>query len=390
MGNFADAPVVWRVVQVLSLVSRFSSFSQQPVGTFHALILFEQPEQPRQTVPYLPVPTSFAAHAHPSSRTRLEMFPLDQREDVVRLLTSRFSIDIVAKLPLLSKSFHATAQSVLETEWLKALYALIKAGTDPVGKHAPSPGFPLSVFTTVNNLPKSRGVFELLLPPKLYGHIDDIIRGLGRRNLLKTKYAGQYTIELEAQESLEALITLQQEQPDIQMNLLVEGCFWDQLLQNGMRPSLLVAATSNAPHFDALGVLYGLTRRPDDEDYATKVVRPAMLQETSSGAHVRRVLLMQRQADIQPYVQPGEQPTCCLGNLCIRSNERHRKVRCVPPRDVKEDGTVVGCLGVACVGHMSAAKTLGLSDAYLNESTALAVRRLLLGVMMQEELVVYI
>jgi len=59
------------------------------------------------------------------------MFPLDQREDVVRLLTSRFSIDIVAKLPLLSKSFHATAQSVLETEWLKALYALIKAGTDP-------------------------------------------------------------------------------------------------------------------------------------------------------------------------------------------------------------------------------------------------------------------
>lgn len=79
-------------------------------------------------------------------------------------------------------------------------------------------------------------------------------------------------------------------------------------------------------------------------------------------------------------VQPHDEPLCCHGNLCVRE-DTHTNKTCIPPRDVKEGRKVVGCLGVACIGHMSAAKTLGLSDVYLNSSTALAIRRLLLGIM---------
>ena len=199
-------------------------------------------------------------------------------------------------------------------------------------------------------------------------------------NLLETKAPSTNVFHSEAEQTLRRIIALQQKQPGIQLNLLVEGCYWDQLLQNGMRTQLFVAQVADAEMWDTLGVQHA----PDDDGHKVQV-RSWMLQSTSDGSHVRRVMLMERMVEVQPH----DEPLCCHGNLCVRE-DRHFKKTCIPPRDVKEGRKVVGCLGFAFIGHMSAAKTLGLSDVYLNSSTALAIRRLLLGIMMQDELVLYI
>ena len=50
-------------------------------------------------------------------------------------------------------------------------------------------------------------------------------------------------------------------------------------------------------------------------------------------------------------VQPHDEPLCCHGNLCVRE-DTHTNKTCIPPRDVKEGGKVVGCLGfVSRPGH---------------------------------------
>jgi hypothetical protein len=73
-------------------------------------------------------------------------------------------------------------QAVAKDRWVEAS-ARVGYGEDPVGTHASSDGFPVSAFTTVNNLPNARGILALLLPPSKLRHRDDIIRRWGVHNL---------------------------------------------------------------------------------------------------------------------------------------------------------------------------------------------------------------
>jgi len=61
-------------------------------------------------------------------------------------------------------------------------------GEDPVGRHSGSAGFAISAFTTVNNLPNSRGILALLLPPSKLHQCDDIIRRWGVHILVQDSF----------------------------------------------------------------------------------------------------------------------------------------------------------------------------------------------------------
>ena len=91
-------------------------------------------------------------------------------------------------------------------------------------------------------------------------------------NLLETKAPSTNVFHSEAEQTLRRIIALQQKQPGIQLNLLVEGCYWDQLLQNGMRTQLF-AKVAKAEMWDALGVQHA----PDDDGHKLQV-RSWMLQ----------------------------------------------------------------------------------------------------------------
>jgi hypothetical protein len=63
---------------------------------------------------------------------------------------------------------------------VEALSSIVGYGEDPVGTHRPSGGFPISAFTTLNNLPNSQAILSLLLPPSKLHHCDDhLAPGLG-------------------------------------------------------------------------------------------------------------------------------------------------------------------------------------------------------------------
>ena len=105
------------------------------------------------------------------------------------------------------------------------------SGEDPVGKHASTPGFPLSVFTTTNNIPNSRGIVELLLPERLHHRIDDVIKAWGVHNLVKSKSRSKPTVRAESMDTINGLISKLEAQPGKQKNMFVQGKLWCQLLR---------------------------------------------------------------------------------------------------------------------------------------------------------------
>ena len=53
-------------------------------------------------------------------------------------------------------------------------------------------------------------------------------------------------------------------------------------------------------------------------------------------------------------------------------------------------GTTVGFIGFAAIGHLSGQKDYALHNGHLSSTSALAIRRLLLGSFQMEEIRVYI
>lgn len=298
------------------------------------------------------------------------------------LVSGHCDLLTLSRLTLVSRGFHEGFQVVLEDRWLEALMEIDGSCTDPVGKHACVPGFPICGFTTTNNLPKSCAIVSHLLPSRLHHRIDDVVRAWGVNNILKTKLQ-ESSVELVRMESaveIERVITKQQLHPKKRLNMLVEGCVWDQLLQNGGRPELMLSGMATPSYWDALGVHHAV-----QGDTKRVMVRSAMLDETSDGSHVRFATIVSG-AMPKPAVA---NPVCKHNPLCIRASSHHQRT-CVPARDAMDGGANVGEIGFACIVHMSASKTLGLSKAHLNKSSALVIRRLLLGITMLDQISFYI
>ena len=316
-----------------------------------------------------------------STRMRSETPPLIQQPEVLTaLLSAGLPLNVLARLTLVSKVLHVETQPVLETSWLEALMSIKGFGEDPVGRHANVPGFPISVFTTVNNLPKSQGMISLLLPERLHHRIDDVIRALGCGNIVQTKHGDQACTRKEAAKTLARIVAQQQKRPELMLNIVVEGKQWDNLLQNGMRPELMFKKNSNArtPMWDALGVPCHRCEDPN------KPTNSEMLQATSDGSHVRLVRIVH---GATPKAV-AEESICPHWSLCIRT-DKHTKKTCVLMRNAMDGGNVIGYLGISCIGHMSSTRTLGLNQAFLNEANARAIRRLLLGIYPKDDLTFY-
>ena len=80
---------------------------------------------------------------------------------------------------------------------------------------------------------------------------------------------------------------------------------------------------------------------------------------------------------------------CCVhSRWCVR-RDSHRAATCVEIRDCMMGGTTVGFLGFAAIGHLSGQKDYAIHQ-HLCPTTALAIRRLLLGNFQMEEIKVYI
>ena len=85
----------------------------------------------------------------------------------------------------------------------------------------------------------------------------------------------------------------------------------------------------------------------------------------------------------------AELPHCCPhSRWCVRLDS-HSKTVCVEGRDVMMGGTTVGFIGFAAIGHLSGQKDYAIHQ-HLCPTTALAIKRLLLGEFQIEEIKVYI
>ena len=287
-------------------------------------------------------------------------------------------LQMLKSFTYLSKACRAAFQSFLEERWAEALKQIIGYGEDPVGIHQRVNGFPISAFTTRNNLPNARGVVKLLLPKNRLNLVDDIIRSWGVHNLVQEAYQSIPTKKLrtQAQDTLDELVT-QATGASSRLNVLVQGSTFLQLLQNGLRPMYLTK-NGTADLWDALGVTY-------NKDLTSTVLRPNMPDSSRIGGFVVQARIITG-AKRNPN---AELPHCCPhSRWCVRLDSHFQKV-CVEGRDVMMGGTTVGFIGFAAIGHLSGQKDYAIHQ-HLCPTTALAIKRLLLGEFQIEEIKVYI
>ena len=287
-------------------------------------------------------------------------------------------LQMLKSFTYLSKACHAAFQSFLEERWAEALKQIIGYGEDPVGIHQRVNGFPISAFTTINNLPNARGVVKLLLPKNRHNLVDDIIRSWGVHNLVQEAYQPIPTKNLrtQAQDTLDKLVT-QATGASSRLNVLVQGHTFLQLLQNGLRPMYLTKVGA-AAFWDALGVTY-------NKDLTAPLMSSNLPDSSRLGGFVVQARIIAG-AKRNPN---AELPHCCPhSRWCVRLDSHSKKV-CVEGRDVMMGGTTVGFIGFAAIGHLSGQKDYAIHQ-HLCPSTALAIKRLLLGEFQIEEIKVYI
>ncbi len=269
-------------------------------------------------------------------------------------------------------------QTVAEDRWVEALYSIVGYGEDPVGTHQPVDGFPVSAFTTLNNLPNSQAILSLLLPPSKLHHRDAIIKAWGVHNLLRGHWPSLplEDIRHQAKETLNKLLKQASGSPN-QLNVLVQGRAVIQLLENGLRPKYLFKM-ADAGVWDSLGVTFN--RRSE------KSVTNSNLPDSSRfGGFVVRARVIAG-ATLDPNGVPGR--PCRHTRYCVR-RDAHTTKTCIGARDLMIGGTTVGFIGFAAIGHLSGQKDYAI-HLHLSAPSALAIRRLLLGSFQMEEIKVYI
>ena len=303
--------------------------------------------------------------------------------DVLIQVVLHGSLDLrtLVSLPSLSTASREAFQSVLEDRWVKALKTISGYGEDPVGRHACVQGFPVCAFTTVNNLPNARAVVGLLLPPNKLHERDDVIRSWGVHNMVRDAYneLTQDDLRQQAQQTLVELCRMAKAcGTSNRLNLLVQGHMVIQLLENGLRPRYLFKQ-GGPKQWEALGVTY-------NKDLADGQRRSSnMPRSARTGGFVVQARILEGATRDPQAVRPA----CCIHSpWCVRS-DAHMKKTCIPRRDGMMGGTTVGFIGFAAVGHLSGQKDYAI-DQFLCPSTALAIKRLLLGKFQREEIRVYI
>ena len=182
---------------------------------------------------------------------------------------------------------------------------------------------------------------------------------------------------MQAKETLDELVT-QATGTSSRLNILVQGHVFLQLLQNGLRPKYL-SKVASATFWDALGVTYN----KDLQDHTR--LSANMPDFSRIGAFVVQVRIISG-ASRDP---DADLPCCCKhSRRCVR-RDSHTAKTCVEGRDCMMGGTTVGFLGFAAIGHLSGQKDYAIHQ-HLCPTTALAIRRLLLGEFQMEEIKVYI
>jgi len=289
-------------------------------------------------------------------------------------------LQALVSLVLVSKACHMALQGILEDRWVEALSSIVGYGEDPVGTHQPSKDFPLSAFTTVNNLPNSQAILALLLPPSKLHHRDAIIKAWGVHNLLRGHWPdlGTEDIRHQVKETLDELLKQASGRSSSNpLNLLVQGHAVIQLLENGLRPQYLFKV-AQASMWDSLGVTF-------NGNLAATQIKSNMPESSRFGGFVVRARVIAG-ATLDPNGVPGR--PCRHTRYCVR-RDAHTTKTCIGARDLMIGGTTVGFIGFAAIGHLSGQKDYAI-HLHLSAPSALAIRRLLLGSFQMEEIDVYI
>ena len=292
---------------------------------------------------------------------------------------SPFPLHALVRLAQASKAYRVALQTVAEDRWVEALSSIVGYGEDPVGTHACSNGFPISAFTTVNNLPNSRGILSLLLPHNKLHLCDAIIRRWGVHNLLQDSVSGTplQNLRSQAKKTLDGLFNDAKGSSN-RLNILVQGSSFIQLLENGLRPQYFFN-TASRDAWDVLGVTY-------NKDLPAPIVRANMPDSTRLGGFVVQARLIAG-ATMDRNGVPGR--PCAHSRFCARTDNHFSKT-CIQGRGLMSGGTTVGFIGFAAIGHLSGQKDYALHHGHLSSTSALAIRRLLLGSFQMEEIRVYI
>jgi hypothetical protein len=287
-------------------------------------------------------------------------------------------LQALVSLVLVSKACHMALQGILEDRWVEALSSIVGYGEDPVGTHQRSKDFPLSAFTTVNNLPNSQAILSLLLPPSKLHHRDAIIKAWGVHNLLRGHAPALRTEDIrhQAKETLDELLK-QASGRSNRLNVLVQGSAVIQLLENGLRPQYLFKL-AEASMWDSLGVTF-------NRNLEARNTRSNLPESSRFGGFVVQARVIAG-ATRNPNGVPGR--PCKHSRYCVR-REAHTTKTCIHSRQKMEGGTTVGFIGFAAIGHLSGQKDYAI-HLHLSAPSALAIRRLLLGSFQMEEIKVYI
>jgi hypothetical protein len=365
-----------------SLINDLLDASPETLATMHALIdvalAVRAPPAPSPPLPPPPVPPPTPPPPPPPPSFLLTLLTDPDFAPRLSGTDSPFPLHALVRLAQCSKDYRVALQTVAEDRWVEALYSIVGYGEDPVGTHQPVDGFPVSAFTTLNNLPNSQAILSLLLPPSKLHHCDDIIRRWGVHNLLRGHWPAlaQNDIRHQAKETLDELLKQAKESPN-QLNVLVQGRAVIQLLENGLRPKYLFKM-ADAGVWDSLGVTFNRrseksqtnSNLPDSSRFGGFVVRARVIAG----------------ATLDPNGVPGR--PCRHTRYCVR-RDAHMKKTCIGARDLMIGGTTVGFIGFAAIGHLSGQKDYAI-HLHLSAPSALAIRRLLLGSFQMEEIKVYI
>ena len=287
-------------------------------------------------------------------------------------------LQALVSLVLVSKACRMALQGILEDRWVEALSSIVGYGEDPVGTHQRSKDFPLSAFTTVNNLPNSQAILSLLLPPSKLHHRDAIIKAWGVHNLLRGHWPAlaQNDIRHQAKETLDKLLK-QVSGRSNRLNVLVQGSAVIQLLENGLRPQYLFKL-AEASMWDSLGVTF-------NRNLEARQIKSNLPESSRFGGFVVQARVI-NEATRNPNGVPGR--PCKHSRYCVR-REAHTTKTCIHSRQKMEGGTTVGFIGFAAIGHLSGQKDYAI-HSHLSPPSALAIKRLLLGSFQMEEINVYI
>jgi hypothetical protein len=334
---------------------------------------------PPPTLPSPPVPPMTPPLPPPPPSFLLTLFLNPTFYPRLSGTDSPFPLHALVMLAQCSKDYRVALQTVAEDRWVEALSSIVGYGEDPVGTHQPVDDFPVSAFTTVNNLPNARGILDLLLPHSRLSMRDDIIRRWGVHNLLQGHAPSLPLVDvrIQAKNTLDGLVNAAKGSSK-RLNLLVQGSTVIQLLENGLRPQYLYKLASSGA-WDALGVTY-------NKDLSAPCLRANMPDSTRVGGFVVQARLIAG-ATMDRNGVLGR--PCAHSRFCVRTDNHYSKT-CIQGRDLMIGGTTVGFIGFAAIGHLSGQKDYAIHHGHLCSTSALAIRRLLLGSFQMEEIKVYI